>query len=45
MGTHGGMALRSGPEALRWCGGDDEEVRPQRVFNEHGGVLDHRAEI
>jgi hypothetical protein len=41
----GRRAFWLGPEALCRCGDDEEAVRPQRVFDEHGDVLDHRAEI
>jgi hypothetical protein len=45
MGAQGDVAFRRGPDALCWCGIDEEAVRLQRVFDEHGGVLDHRAEV
>jgi hypothetical protein len=45
MRAHDSATLRPGHEALRQCGADEEAMRPQRVFNEHDGVLDHRAEI
>jgi hypothetical protein len=45
MGAQGDAAFRRGLDALCWCSTDEEAVRLQRVFDEHGGVLDHRAKV
>jgi hypothetical protein len=33
------------PETFHRCGDEEEAARLQRIFDEHGRVLDHQAEI
>jgi hypothetical protein len=39
MGAQGSAAFWPGTETLRRRGGDEEVVRPQQAFDEHGVVL------